>query len=48
MLRGPGSLLARFGMSSEFKYQAVLTVKVVAAMVAVFGGIWVAELFLTP
>jgi len=48
MPRGPGSLLARLGVSSEFKYQAVLTVKVVAAMGAIFGGIWVAELFLTP
>jgi len=40
--------LARLDASPEFKYQAVLTVKVVTAMFVIFGAIWVADLYLAP
>jgi hypothetical protein len=48
MLRGRGNFLARLGASSEFKYQAVLTIKVVTVMLVIFGGLRVADLFLAP
>jgi len=46
ILRQPGNLLARISGRSEFKCQAVLTIKVLALMFVIFGGLWVADLFL--
>jgi hypothetical protein len=48
MPRERGSFLARLGASSEFKHQAVLTIKVVAGMLVMVGGLWVADLLLAP
>ena len=47
-LREPGNLLARISGSSEFKDQTMLTIKVLGVMFVIFGGLWVADLFLAP
>jgi hypothetical protein len=48
MPNGSGSLHGRLGANREFKSQAILTIKVVAAMLVIFGGLWLADLFLSP
>ena len=48
MLHGSRSLRHRLGANPEFKNQAILTIKVVAVMLVIFGGLWVTDLFLSP
>jgi hypothetical protein len=48
MLREPEQAVARFAVSRAFKYQSVLTLKIVAGMAALFSGLWLLDSFISP